>query len=66
MRAIEFTSDTKDGIIQIPKKYLKNLKKNIRVIILIEEEEKKIKKFPRKGLTTLKIKTKGLSFANER
>jgi hypothetical protein len=53
MRAIEFTTDTKDGIIQIPKKYLKNLKKNIRVIILIEEEEKKIK-----------VKTKGLSFAN--
>lgn len=69
MHAIEFVTDTQDGVIQIPKKYLKGLKKHVRVIILIEEE-KKTKTFPKKGLTSLKIKTKGLSFnrdeANER
>lgn len=70
MHAIEFVTDAKNGVIQIPKKYLKQLKKHMRVIILVEEEEKKVKTFPKKGLTSLKIKTKGLSFsrdeANER
>lgn len=62
MQAIEFITDAEDGIIRIPKKYLKDLKKNIRVIILVEEKEKKAKSFPKKGLTILKIKTKGLSY----
>lgn len=70
MHAIEFITDAEDGIIRIPKKYLKDVKKNIRVIILVEEKEKKMKSFPKKGLTSLKLKTKGLSFnrdeANER
>lgn len=45
MHAIEFVTDAKDGVIQIPKKYLKQLKKHMRVIILVEEEEKKGQNF---------------------
>ncbi len=62
MQAIEFIADAEDGIIKVPQQYQKYLKKQLRVIILIKDEKKKIKAFPKEGLTTLKIKTKGLSF----
>lgn len=68
MRAIEFIAKAKDGIIEIPKEYIKNLENEVRVIILVEAKtEKKAKK---KKLTALSIKTKNLKFdrdeANER
>ena len=69
MKAIEFLSQAKDGNIKIPKKYLKNLKKEFRVIILIDENTKDtvIKK---KHLSALQITTKDFKFnrdeANER
>ena len=44
MEAIEFVTKQKDGIIEIPKKYLKNLKDEFRVIILINAETSKNKK----------------------
>ena len=69
MQAIEFIAEAEDGTIKIPKKHLKNLNKEFRVIILIDgvPKESKTKK---KHLNALKIKTKGFSFsrdeANER
>ena len=39
MYAVEFKTKIKDGIIIIPKKYRKILKKNVKVIVLTEEKE---------------------------
>ena len=71
MKAIEFVTKIKNGTIEVPEKYLDNLKKECRVIILVNEEvgeeQQKTKKI---HLTALKLKTKGLKFnreeANER
>lgn len=72
MQAIEFTTKVKDGVIEIPKEYLKTLHNKCRVIILVESKitsHKAITKSKRQ-LSSLKIKTKGLVFdrdeANER
>ena len=37
MYAIEFQATVKDGMIEIPQQYRKNLSKRVRVILLIEE-----------------------------
>ena len=50
MKAIEFTANTKDGSIQIPKEHLKNLKSDFRVIILVEDSNKSKKKTKMKSL----------------
>lgn len=71
MQAIEFITKAKNGIIEIPKEHLKNLSDEFRVIILLEpgipEQKRKSKK---KQLSSLSVKTKGLTFgrdeANER
>jgi hypothetical protein len=51
MQAIEFIAKTKNGVIEIPKKYLKDLKSKFRVIILVEQEEpaKKLASDKKKG-----------------
>lgn len=70
MQAIEFVAQAEDGTIKIPKKYLKQLEGDLRIIILIEkgvqkDEEKKKPKF-----SALKVKTKKIKLsrdeANER
>ncbi len=38
MKAIEFITKPKDGVIEIPKEYIHNLGPEIRVIILINAE----------------------------
>ncbi len=43
MFAIEFNTNIKDGVIVIPEKYRRNLKKNVRVILLSDEKIIKIK-----------------------
>ncbi len=63
MKAIEFVTTIKDGVIEIPKKYLKNLKKECRVIILVEEINKVENKSAQVHLTAMKLKTKGLKFS---
>jgi len=40
MYAIEFQATVKDGIIEIPRKYLRNLTTRVRVILLAEESPK--------------------------
>ena len=37
MQAIEFQAIVKDGIIEIPREYLGNLTRSVRVILLAEE-----------------------------
>ena len=68
MQAIEFVTKAKDGVIQIPKEYLIDLKNEFRVIILVEPQVASSKK--KRKLSSLKVKTKGLVFdrdeANER
>ncbi|MFA6065684.1 MAG: hypothetical protein WC707_00710 [Candidatus Babeliaceae bacterium] len=68
MKAIEFTTKAKNGVIEIPKEYLTTLHNEFRVIILVGPEVVVDKK--RKKLSSIKIKTKGLVFdrdeANER
>ncbi|MBI2775216.1 hypothetical protein HYX58_04395 [Candidatus Dependentiae bacterium] len=68
MQAIEFVTKAKDGVIKIPKEYIKTLHDEFRVIILVEPHVTVPKK--KKKLTSLKVKTKGLVFdrdeANER
>ena len=64
MKAIEFTTKPKDGIIEIPKKYIKKMSKEIGVIILIssDQADQKQENSERPLFTSLKIKTKGLEF----
>ncbi len=40
MYAIEFQATVKDGIIEIPRKYLRNITNRVRVILLFEEASK--------------------------
>jgi hypothetical protein len=65
MKAIEFTTTAKDGIIEIPKKYHAELHDEFRVIIL--QENSSVKKLPGKKhvLSAVKIKTKGFKFNRE-
>lgn len=59
----EFITKQKNGIIEIPKKYLKNLKAEIRVIILINAEHEAHRVTGKKPLfTALQIETKGFNF----
>ena len=37
MHALEFYATVKNGIIEIPREYLKNLTNRVRVILLVEE-----------------------------
>ena len=66
MEAIEFIANVKDGTVKIPKKYLSNLPKEFRIIILINKDipvkQKEVKK---RQLSALKVKTKGLHFDRE-
>ncbi|MEM2057206.1 MAG: hypothetical protein QXO76_02975 [Thermoproteota archaeon] len=40
MQAIEFQTTIKNGIIEIPRQYLKNLSDRVRVILLVEQTPK--------------------------
>ncbi|MEM4203659.1 MAG: hypothetical protein QXS54_06285 [Candidatus Methanomethylicaceae archaeon] len=40
MQAIEFQTTIKNGIIEIPRQYLKNLFNRVRVILLVEQTPK--------------------------
>lgn len=40
MQAIEFQTTIKNGIIEIPRQYLKNLSHRVRVILLVEQPPK--------------------------
>lgn len=40
MQAIEFQATIKNGTIEIPRQYLKNLSKRVRVILLVEQTPK--------------------------
>jgi len=69
MKAYEFDTVVKDGVINIPKKYLDKQLSYIRVIVLSKSDEvlsgKKERKF-----SAMRLKTKGFTFnreeANER
>lgn len=37
MQAIEFQTTIKDGIIEVPRRYLRNLSNRVRVILLVEQ-----------------------------
>ncbi len=39
MYAVEFRTTIKDGIIEIPERYRKKIKSNVRVILLAEDDE---------------------------
>jgi hypothetical protein len=72
MQAIEFIAKIKDGIIKIPKKHLKDIHNECRIIILMETAKSHKELSPKKKRTfsSLEIKTKDLHFdrdeANER
>lgn len=70
MQAIEFVTQIKNGIIEVPKKYLTALHNECRIIILIDSDESKDLTKKKKKLTSLEIDTRGLVFdrdeANER
>lgn len=66
MEAIEFITKQKDGIIEIPKKYLKNLKDEFRVIILINAEYAAEKTKNRPSFRALEIETKGFKFDRDK
>lgn len=40
MCAIEFQATVKNGVIEIPREYLRNLSNRVRVILLVEEASK--------------------------
>jgi hypothetical protein len=63
MKAIEFTTKAKNGVIEIPKEYLEQLQDQFRVIILQEVPEVGKKAVHKKRtLSAAKIKTKGFKF----
>jgi uncharacterized protein YpiB (UPF0302 family) len=68
MQAYEFSTAVEDdGVIHIPKEYLKGISSTVKVIIFTNDEERQPKK---KTFTAMKIHTKGFKFnreeANER
>ena len=69
MQAIEFIGKEKKGIIKIPKEYHGKLKKDFRVIILIDTElSGTISEFPHKKfkrLSKVRVKTRGFKFDRE-
>ncbi len=66
MKAIEFTTKAKNGVIEIPKEYQEELQDQFRVIILqeVSEVQKKIVN-KKRTLVAAKIKTKGYKFNRE-
>ncbi len=69
MQAIEFVTHVKNGIIEVPKEYLKVLQDECRIIILIGTDEHKAVTTKKKKLTSLEVDTRGLfnrDEANER
>jgi protein-L-isoaspartate O-methyltransferase len=69
MQAIEFVTQVKNGIIEVPKEYLKALHDECRIIILIGADEHKTTTKKKKKLTSLEVDTRGLfnrDEANER
>jgi hypothetical protein len=64
VRAIEFITKPKDGVIKIPKEHIGNLQGEIRVIILIDAELESQSTEKTKGsrFSALQITTKGVSF----
>ncbi|MFA6527593.1 MAG: hypothetical protein WCT20_04170 [Candidatus Babeliales bacterium] len=68
MKAIEFISRPHNGIITIPKQFTKSIGASVRVIVLIDDVEPKIKH--KKQFRALSLKTKKVVFdrqeANER
>ena len=60
MRAIEFTTKIQKGSIKVPARYANTLKKECRVIILIDEESQKVGH--KRELKALQVKTKGMVF----
>jgi hypothetical protein len=67
MKAIEFRAKADKGVIEIPEEFRNKLDREVRVILLLEEE----KEYPgRPRFTAVKIKTRGFKFnreeANER
>lgn len=67
MKAVEFTTTPKNGVIKIPKQYLQDISEECHIIILIKEKPSKKKKVK---LSALSLDTKNLKFdrdeANER
>lgn len=77
MKAIEFTTKAKNGVIEIPKEYLTTLNDEFRVIILVEPQivvskkkrklsslnlEPKKKVARKREFRAFKVKTKGFKF----
>jgi len=53
MQAFEFQATTQDGIIRIPDRYVNEMPKNIKVIVLVDTLEKKEQApFPYFGVDT--------------
>ncbi len=59
MKALEFEVEIDNGTVKIPKRYLNELKKRFRIIILLDEEVK-----PRKNMH-LKDKFKSMKLDTE-
>jgi hypothetical protein len=68
MNAIEFETQTHNGIIEIPPEYQTWQNKTVRVILLESEEKQSLAKIPR--FTAVTLKTQNFRFdreqANER
>ena len=63
MQALEFNSVIGDeGVIYIPKQYLKNISSPVKVILLMNE---RIKENNNRQFSALKLKTKGFKFDRE-
>lgn len=72
MRAIEFVAREKDGVIALPREHRGMFKKNVRVIILVDDDlsQQKSKTLMKKRVQPLsfnavRVKTKNLKFSRE-
>lgn len=45
METVQFTAKIKDGIIEVPKKYQRKFKDNVRVILVAESTKTKAEKY---------------------
>lgn len=64
MRILNFTAHLKDGTIKIPHEFLKDLKEEVHVILVLDKKESQSKK-RKKHLTAFNAKTKGLTINRE-
>lgn len=62
MHSIEFETDAKGRIIEIPEKYQEFCSKHIKVLLTLEENDRQPAKQPTRQVTAMSLDTRGFKF----